>query len=65
MEISDGDIWTEVYEMTTESKYLLDYDAYVNERPDEVQAAWEAQYKALMEDKDHAVYTFIMQYIFM
>jgi len=51
--------------MTTESKYLLDYDAYVKERPDEVQAAWEAQYKALMENKDHEVYTFIMQYIFM
>jgi len=51
--------------MATESKYLLDYDAYVQERPDEVQAAWEAQYKTLMEDKDHDVYTFIMQYIFM
>ena len=51
--------------MTTESKYLLDYDAYVKERPDEVQAAWEAQYKAVMEDKDFSVYTFVMEYIFM
>ena len=51
--------------MTTESKYLLDYDAYVKERPDEVQEAWEAQYKAIVEDKDMGVYTFIMQYIFM
>ena len=49
----------------TESKYLLDYDAYVKERPDEVQAAWESQYKNLMEDKDFNVYTFIMAYIFM
>ena len=49
----------------TESKYLLDYDAYVKERPDEVQSAWEAQYKNLTEDKDLSVYTFIMQYIFM
>jgi len=51
--------------MTTDSKYLLDYDAYVEERPGEVQAAWEAQYKVLMENKDQSVYTFIMQYIFM
>ena len=51
--------------MMTESKYLLDYDAYIKERPDEVQAAWEEQYKKLMESKDMSVYTFIMQYIFM
>ena len=51
--------------MNTESKYLLDYDSYVKERPDEVQPAWEAQYKALMEDKDFSVYTFVMEYIFM
>jgi len=50
--------------MKTESKYLLDYDAYVKDRPDEVDTAWEAQYKALMEDKDSSVYNFIMQYIF-
>ena len=51
--------------MTTESKYLLDYDAYVKERPNEVQADWEAQYKGIMEDKDFSVYTFVMEYIFM
>ena len=51
--------------MKTESKYLLDYDAYVKERPNEVQSAWEAQYKALMESKDQNVYTFVIQYIFM
>jgi len=51
--------------MTTESKYLLDYDAYVKERPGEVDAAWEKQYRVLMEGKDFNVYTFIMQYIFM
>ncbi|MCL1895526.1 MAG: hypothetical protein FWG03_03165 [Clostridiales bacterium] len=51
--------------MTTESKYLLDYDAYVKARPDEVQDAWEAQYKNLVEDKDFSVYTFVMEYIFM
>ena len=51
--------------MATESKYLLDYDAYVKERPNEVQADWEQQYKNLMEDKDHKVFAFIMQYIFM
>ena len=51
--------------MTTDSKYLLDYETYINERPDEVQAAWEPNYKELMEDKDQGVYTFIMQYIFM
>ena len=49
----------------TESKYLLDYDEYVKERPEEVQTAWEAEYKNLMEEKDLGVYTFIMQYIFM
>ena len=49
----------------TESKYLLDYDAYVKERPDEVQPAWEAQYKAMVESKDHSVYMFVMQYILM
>ncbi|MCL1895534.1 MAG: hypothetical protein FWG03_03205 [Clostridiales bacterium] len=51
--------------MTIESKYLLDYDAYVKERPDEVQDVWEAQYRAVMEDKDFSVYTFVMEYIFM
>ena len=51
--------------MTTESKYLLNYDEYVKERPDEVQPAWEEQYKDLMENKDFDVYTFVMQYIFM
>jgi|GEM_PF-2541487 len=51
--------------MTTESKYLLDFDAYVKDRPDEVDAAWEAQYKTLMEDQDMSVYNFIMSYIFM
>jgi len=51
--------------MITESKYLLDYETYVKERPDEVEAAWEAQYRQLMEGKDMSVYTFIMQYIFM
>jgi len=51
--------------MATESKYLLDYEAYVKERPDEVRAAWEEQYKALMESKDGSVYNFIIQYIFM
>ena len=51
--------------MTTESKYLLEYDAYVKDRPDEVQADWEEQYKSLMERKDFGVYTFVMQYIFM
>ena len=51
--------------MTTDSKYLLDYDAYVKERPDEVQEAWEEQYKAIMENKDHGVFTFVMSYIFM
>jgi len=50
--------------MEIKSKYLLDYEAYVKERPDEVDTAWEAQYKALMEDKDRSVYDFIMQYIF-
>ena len=49
----------------TDSKYLLDYESYITERPGEVDAAWEEKYKALMEDKDHGVYTFIMQYIFM
>ena len=51
--------------MATESKYLLDYDAYVKERPDEVDAAWEDKYKILMEGKDMSVFTFVMQYIFM
>ncbi|MCL1896873.1 MAG: hypothetical protein FWG03_10055 [Clostridiales bacterium] len=51
--------------MATESKYLLDYEAYVGERPDEVQPAWESQYKNLMEDKDFSVFTFVMEYIFM
>ena len=51
--------------MTNESKYLLDYDAYVKERPDEVQSDWEEQYKALMESKDMNVFSFIMSYIFM
>ena len=51
--------------MTIESKYILDYDAYVKERPNEVQSAWEAQYKSIMESKDHGVYSFILQYIFM
>jgi len=51
--------------MTTESKYLLDYEAYVAERPDEVDTAWEDKYKNLMESKDGSVYNFIMQYIFM
>ena len=51
--------------MTTESKYLLDYEKYVAERPDEVDDAWEEQYKKLMESKDGSVYNFIMQYIFM
>jgi len=51
--------------MTTESKYLLDYEKYVAERPDEVDGAWEEQYKKLMENKDGSVYNFIMQYIFM
>ena len=55
----------EVSEMTANSKYILDYDTYVKERPDEVDAAWEEQYKELMESKDGSVYTFIMQYIFM
>ena len=50
--------------MEIKSKYLLDYEAYVKERPDEVDTAWEAQYKTLMEDKDSCVYTFIMQFIF-
>jgi len=50
--------------MNTDSKYILDYDAGVKERPDEIPAAWAAQYKALMEDKDSSVYNFIMQYIF-
>ena len=51
--------------MTTDSKYLLNYDAYVKERPGEVDAAWEQKYKAIMEGKDFSVYTFIMEYIFM
>lgn len=51
--------------MTNESKYLLNYDAYVKERPGEVHADWEAQYKVLMENKDMSVYNFILQYIFM
>lgn len=51
--------------MTNESKYLLDYDAYVKERPGEVQAAWEEQYKTLMENKDMNIFNFIMSYIFM
>ena len=51
--------------MTMESKYLLDYDSYIEEHPNEVDEAWEAQYKALMEGKDGSVYNFIMQYIFM
>ncbi|MCL2111384.1 MAG: hypothetical protein FWH32_03880 [Clostridiales bacterium] len=51
--------------MTTDSKYLLDYDAYVKARPDEVDAAWEAHYKNLVEGKDRDVYYFVMQYIFM
>jgi hypothetical protein len=48
-----------------DSKYILDYDAYVAEHPDEVQPAWEDYYKSLMEDSDQRVFTFIMQYIFM
>jgi hypothetical protein len=48
-----------------ESKYLLDYDAYVAARPNEVSPAWEANYKALMEDEDRTVYTMVLQYIFM
>jgi succinate dehydrogenase flavin-adding protein (antitoxin of CptAB toxin-antitoxin module) len=51
--------------MTTDSKYLLDFDAYVKEHPDEIQEVWANQYKALMESKDLGVYNFIMQYIFM
>ena len=51
--------------MTTESKYLLDYETYKKERPNEVDAAWEKEYKALMESKDGSVYDFVMQYIFM
>jgi len=51
--------------MTVESKYLLDYEAYVKERPDEACAAWEEKYKALMEGKDGSVFNFVMQYIFM
>ena len=51
--------------MSTESKYLLDYDSYVKERPDEVDAAWEEKYKDLMATKDFNVYTFVMEYIFM
>ena len=59
-------MWAEEVEaMNTESKYLLDYDAYVQERPGEVEAAWEARYRAVMEDKDFSVYTFVMEYIFM
>lgn len=52
-------------EMSTKSKYLLDYDAYVKERPDEVQDAWAAQYRNIMEDKDNGIFTFVMAYIFM
>jgi succinate dehydrogenase flavin-adding protein (antitoxin of CptAB toxin-antitoxin module) len=51
--------------MTAESKYILDYDAYVKARPDEVQEAWEDKYKELMESKDQSVFTFVIQYIFM
>jgi len=49
----------------TESKYLLDIDKYIAEHPDEAQPAWKEQYKEVMEEADHKVYTFIMQYIFM
>ncbi|MDR1570956.1 MAG: hypothetical protein LBS32_00350 [Clostridiales Family XIII bacterium] len=48
-----------------DSKYLLDYDAYVSERPDEVSPPWAERYRGLMEDADARVYAFIVQYIFM
>jgi hypothetical protein len=48
-----------------ESKYLLDYETYIKEHPDEVSPAWEAYYKSLMENADQRVYSFIMSYIFM
>ena len=51
--------------MNTESKYLLDYDAYVKERPGEVDDAWAEKYKAVVEGADNSVYSFIMSYIFM
>jgi hypothetical protein len=51
--------------MDIQSKYLIDYETYIKERPDENQPANEAQYKNLIENKDLSVYTFIMQYIFM
>jgi hypothetical protein len=47
------------------SKYLLDYDAYVKDRPNEVSPAWADYYKEVMTDADARIYTFIMQYIFM
>jgi len=50
--------------MEIKSKYLLDYEACLKEWPDGVGAPWEAQYKALLEDKDSNIYNFVMQFIF-
>ncbi|MDR1572224.1 MAG: hypothetical protein LBS32_06845 [Clostridiales Family XIII bacterium] len=48
----------------TDSRYILDYDAYISARPDEDAAPWAEHCKKLMKDADARVYDFIMQYIF-
>jgi hypothetical protein len=50
---------------TASSKYLLDYDAYVDEHQGEIFPEWADHYRKLAERADARVYAFIMQYIFM
>jgi hypothetical protein len=47
------------------SKYLLDYEEYIKERPDEVEEAWKGRYEENMKQADLSMYNFIMSYIFM